>query len=142
MGDGWSKYWSLFPSLPASPSPASAKVSCQGEYFCKENICLMIFYDFNNKVKKSLINHLETNKNLILGDGWNKYWSLCAPLPPSLASAKVACQGAKKIWKSNCWWFSMIYIKIKEHEYIIKKPIKSCIGWWMEQISGNNKSWK
>ena len=37
---------------PPSPSPASAKVSCQGARKIGKNISLMIFYDSYDKVKK------------------------------------------------------------------------------------------
>ena len=59
--------------FPPSPSPASAKVSCQGSKNIKKIIFLMIFYDFYWKIKKHLlpggvksqkINHLLRNDDL------------------------------------------------------------------------------
>ena len=64
----------LAPIGTPSPPPASAKVSCQGASTLGKNTLLTILYDFGERSKqKPLMNHLETNTHLILGDGWNKY---------------------------------------------------------------------
>ena len=47
----------LFPTPPPCPSPASAKVSCQGANKLEQNKCLMNFYDFMRRKNK------ETFKN-------------------------------------------------------------------------------
>ena len=44
------------PPLPSpSPSPASAKVSCQAANKLEKNTCLMIYYDFDEKVKNKFL---------------------------------------------------------------------------------------
>ena len=75
---------------------------------------MMIFYDFNGGVKESLIDHLKTNNNLILGVGWNKYWSLLPPsTSPFPASAKVSFQGAKQFKKQVFDYFYEFYQKTR-----------------------------
>ena len=45
FGDGWMKYWSLFPPSPNPiPIPSVAKLSCQGVAQVEKNTCLMIFH--------------------------------------------------------------------------------------------------
>ena len=40
------------------------------------------------------INNFENNTNHILGDGWNKYWSL---IPPPIPIPGVAARGPKQL---------------------------------------------
>ena len=66
----------------------------------------MIFMKEIKKVtnKTSLNGHFKNNKNHILGDGWNKYWSLFPrpPIPMPIPSvATVPCQGAEQIDKNT-----------------------------------------
>ena len=70
-------YW--FPPPPSAP--ASASVSCQGPDQLEKNKFLMRFYVSYKKVRKIIDRSFKSNKNLILGDAWNKYWSLLALSP-------------------------------------------------------------
>ena len=74
-------YWmiggtNIVPYWPPSPIPipsVSKSLPPGGKQNSKRHI-LMISNDlYGLFFFKSLINHLETNKSLISGDGWNKY---------------------------------------------------------------------
>ena len=47
---------------------------------------------------------------------------------PSPASAKVSCQGASRLRKNHCWWFSIIWIKKVErkNDEPVTKLVRLC----------------
>ena len=57
-------YW----SPPSTPIPGISKSLMPGANTLRKK-----------SQKTSLIDHLRTNTNLILGDRWEKYWSLLVP---------------------------------------------------------------
>ena len=111
-------------------SPVCQKFPARG----RRNWRKQMFYDFQSflieqKSKMSLIDHSNTNTNIMLGDGWNKDWSLPPPLSspsPSQVWQKFPANGAEQIEKQHVWWFYMILVK-KKVKQIIDKSMDSAV---------------
>ena len=82
------------PYSPPHSIPGVATVPCQGPNKLKRKTGSMISIIFRAEKLKTHKKH----KHHILGDGWNKYWSLFPSTPPIPIPgvAKVPCQGANK----------------------------------------------
>ena len=53
-------------------------------------------------MSKISMNHSKDNENIVLGDGWNKYWSLLPPPPiPIPGVSKSLLPGGKKTTKKH-----------------------------------------
>ena len=95
------------PDFPPIPNPSVAKVPCPGAEQIEH---LFVLFSVFIKDKKSLRTYFKPHKNHILGDGWNKYWSLFPPIP-ILGVAKVPCHGAEQIEQKHVFNISLLFCK-------------------------------
>ena len=65
----------------------------------------------------SFTHHLKTNTNTILGDGWNKYWSLFPPPIPIPGVSKSLLSGGKTSTKTHMLdeFRCVLWNKLKKH---------------------------
>ena len=117
---------------PHHPHPRCGKSLLQGGRTNWNEYILIISIHFYKKVK-SLINHLTTYKNIILGDGWSKYWSVLPPPIPIPSVAKVSCKGAEPIETNFLFgWLSMIFHYPPQTSLLNLAKANKIVYWVME----------
>ena len=71
-----------------------------------------MLYDFHTNNQKSHEQIVKESKNIILGSGWNKHWSLFPPHPhPHPQRQQKTLPGGKQIKKKHILMISMIVMK-------------------------------